>query len=104
MLRIFSFLPPVGCYALAGVVVAGIFSLQNMLENNGQPADSRIYVAGGIIAFLLAFAGYQKSIEQREEARKPRVSSEDVLQKLTPTETGVANPNLDVPPETVSSG
>ena len=102
MLRIFSFLPPIGCYALAIIVVAGTMSIQTMLENAGHSADSRIYVAGGILAFLLAFAGFQKSIEQKQENAKPRVSSDEVMQKLTPTETGAANPDLDIPPQTLS--
>lgn len=102
MLQIFSFLPPVAFYGLAGMVVAGTLSVQSMLESAGQPADSRVYVVGGIMTFLFLFVGYQRSVEKREEASKPRVSSDEVLQKLSVKESGLADPGLDVPPENPS--
>ncbi len=102
MLQMFSFLPPIACYGLAGAAVAGTFSVQAMLENAGYQADSRLYVVGGIVAFLLAFAGYQKSIANKERAQKPRVSSDEVLQKLSVKESGLADPSLDIPPENPS--
>ena len=102
MLRIFSFLPPIGCYVLAAGALFASYALQMELIARGQPADSRIYVVGGILAFLLGFAGFQKSMEQRENAKKPRVSSAEVMQKLTAPESGIADPELDVPPENLS--
>ena len=60
---------------------------------------NKIWLVGGILAFLLGFGGFQKSLEEREKANQPTVSSADVMQKLTPTETGKANPDLDIPPE-----
>ncbi len=102
MLQMFSFLPPVACYGLAALSVAATFSVQTMLESAGYPADSRVYVVGGILAFLLAFAGYQKSIANRERAQQPRVSSDEVLQKLSVKESGLADPGLDIPPENPS--
>lgn len=102
MLRMFSFLPPIGCYVLAIVAVVATYVLQMGLAEAGQPVDTRIYVVGGLLAFLLAFSGFQKSLEEREEANKPRVSSADVMQKLAPKETGLPDADLDAPPETLS--
>ena len=102
MLRMFSFLPPIGCYALAVGALVASYGLQMELVARGNPADTRIYVVGGIVAFLLGFAGFQKSLELRENAAKPRVSSAEVLQKLSTPETGTADPELDVPPKTLS--
>jgi len=100
MLRMFSFLPPIGFYILAICVLAGTYSLQMTLQAADAEADfNKIWLVGGLLAFLLGFGGFQKSLEERENARQPRVSSADVMQKLTPTETGKANPDLDVPPE-----
>lgn len=99
MLRMFGFLPPIGCYALAAVVLVATYTLQVSLANAGEPADSRIYVVGGILAFLLGFAGFQRYLEQRDEAQRPRVSSSDVMQKLAPKETGLKDSELDGPPE-----
>ena len=102
MFRMFSFLPPIGFYALAVVALVATYFLQIGLAEAGEPVDTRIYVVGGLLAFLLAFAGFQKSWEEREEANKPRVSSADVMQKLAPKETGLPDADLDVPPENVS--
>ena len=99
MLRMFSFMPPIACYALAIVAGAATYLAQMaMIENTGA-ADSRIYVVGGILAFLLAFIGFQRTLDQKEEASRPRVSSHDVLQKLTPTESGGPDLELNGPPE-----
>ena len=102
MLRMFGFLPPIGCYALAAVVLVATYAFQVSLLNAGEPADSRVYVVGGILAFLLGFAGFQRHLEQREEAQRPRVSSSDVMQKLAPKETGLKDAELDVPPAMVN--
>ena len=101
MLRMFSFLPPVGCYILAGIVLVATYGVQQGLVAANEVVDSKIYVVGGILAFLLAFAGFQKHLEQREEAKRPRVSSSDVMQKLMPKETGQKDKDLDIPPELV---
>ncbi len=98
MLGMFSFLPPVGFYAFAGTAVAGTWWLHNLVVQAGEPADTRIFVVGGILAFLFAFLGYQKSLEEREEKNRPRVSSDEVMQKLAPAETGRKDRSLDVPP------
>ena len=102
MLRMFSFLPPIGCYALAAIVLGGTYSLYTSLEGVEGNLPKQVLLVGGILAFLLGFAGFQKSSEQKGVAKKPRVSSEEVLQKLTPTETGLADPELDVPPQTMT--
>ena len=99
MLRIFSFLPPIGCYVLAAGALAASYAIHLEIIARGDPADTRVFVVGGILAFLLGFAGLQKSMEQRENAQKPRVSSAEVMQKLTAKETGLADPELDAPPE-----
>ncbi len=101
MLRMFGFLPPAGCYLLAALAMGTTYWIQTTIAEANGVSDSRIYVVGGIIAFLLAFAGFQKSLEQKEKAQKPRVSSEEVMQKLTPTETGTKEGTLDVPPPLV---
>lgn len=102
MLRMFNFLPPIGHYVLAICVLAGTHSIQSMLLAADPQADiNKVWLVGGILAFLLAFSGFQKAMEAREEAKKPRVSSADVMQKLTPMETGKVDTDLDVPPETV---
>ena len=102
MFRMFSFLPPIGCYVLAIVAIVATYFLQMGLAEAGQAVDTRIYVVGGLLAFLLAFAGFQKTLEEREEANKPRVSSADVMQKLAPKETGLPDADLDAPPETLN--
>lgn len=100
MLRMFSFLPPIGFYVLAILALVGTYSVHTTLLASGAEVDmNKVWLVGGIIAFLLGFGGFQKSLENREKARKPTVSSADVMQKLTPTETGKANPDLDIPPE-----
>ena len=98
MLRMFSFLPPAGFYAFAGTAVAVTWWFYDSLTRAGEPVDTRIFVVGGILAFLFAFLGFQRSIEEREERNKPRVSSDEVMQKLTPTETGRKDRSLDMPP------
>lgn len=99
MLRLFSFLPPIGFYILAAAILAGTWSMHtSMLAANPQADTNQVWLVGGILAFLLAFGGFQKRMEIRAEAQKPRVSSSDVLQKLTPTETGKKDRDLDVPP------
>lgn len=101
MLRMFGFLPPIGFYVLAICALAGTYSVQNtLLAANPDVDTNKIWLVGGILAFLLGFGGFQKSLENRADARRPTVSSADVMQKLTPTETGKANPDLDTPPET----
>ena len=100
MLRMFSFLPPIGSYILAVGVLAGTYYLQAAMVASDPDTDvNKVWLVGGLLAFLLAFGGFQKSIELRSEKMQPRVSSSDVLQKLTPTETGVADQELDVPPQ-----
>lgn len=99
MLRIFSFMPPFACYALSMAALGATYLAQMAMIENSGAADTRIYVVGGIFAFLLAFVGFQRTLEQKEEASRPRVSSQDVLQKLTPTETGLPDPELNGPPE-----
>ena len=102
MLRMFGFLPPVGCYVLATVVLALTYGAHMAVIESGAPPDTRIFVVGGILAFLLAFAGHQKYLADREEASRPRVSSSDVMQKLVPKETGTKDEALDMPPQIVS--
>ncbi len=100
MFRMFSFLPPIGSYILAIGVLAGTYYLQSaMVEADPEANVNRIWLVGGILGFLLGFGGFQKSMEMRGEAMQPRVSSSDVLQKLTPTETGNASAELDGPPD-----
>ncbi|NNE87528.1 MAG: hypothetical protein HKN27_05580 [Silicimonas sp.] len=66
------------------------------------PMDYSGYIVGGLIALLLAFLGYQRSIEDRS-SRQPRVTSTEVMSKLSPMATGTADPDLDlVPPRTIS--
>lgn len=102
MLRFFSFLPPIGSYILAIGILSGTYFLQDAMRLADPSADvNKVWLVGGLLAFLLAFGGVQKSIEMRNEKMQPRVSSSDVLQKLTPTEKGVADQNLNVPPASV---
>lgn len=99
MLRMFSFLPPVGLYILAIVALGGTYFAQEaVLAANPEADINKIWLVGGILAFLLGFGGFQKSLEARDAANTPRVSSADVLQKLTPTETGAPDAGLEVPP------
>lgn len=98
MFRLFAALPPFALYALAALTAVATWFLTSSFAVAGDPVDSRWYVVGGILAFLFFFSGFQKSLEERQEAAKPRVSSEDVLQKLSPKESGMADKNLDVPP------
>lgn len=100
MFRMFSFLPPIGSYILAFGVIAGTYYLQGvMLADNPEADVNKVWLVGGLLAFLLGFGGFQKSMEMRSEKMQPRVSSSDVLQKLTPTATGTADQNLEVPPQ-----
>ena len=102
MLRMFSFLPPIGSYILATGILAGTYFLQDaLLAANPQADVNKVWLVGGLLAFLLAFGGIQKSIEMRSERMQPRVSSSDVLQKLTPSETGVADQTIEAPPPTL---
>ena len=95
MFRMFSFLPPIGFYVLAICAAAATYSAQDAVLANNPDADvNKIWLVGGIVAFLLAFGGFQKSLENRAKANQPRVSSADVMQKLTPTETGTADRGL----------
>lgn len=65
------------------------------------PLNYNGYVLGGIIALLFVFLGYQRSIA--DSSRKPRVTSTEVMSKLSPMATGMADPDLDlVAPRTVS--
>lgn len=99
MFRMFSFLPPIGSYILAVGVLSGTYYLQDaMLASDPDTDVNKIWLVGGLLAFLLAFGGFQRSIELRNEKMQPRVSSSDVLQKLTPSETGRADRELDAPP------
>lgn len=102
MSRMFSFLPPIGSYILAVGILAGTYFLQDAMRVADPTADvNKVWLVGGLLGFLLAFGGFQRSVEMRNEKMQPRVSSTDVLQKLTPTETGVADQNLNVPPASV---
>lgn len=96
MLGMFSFLPPIAFYALAAVAVIGTYFTQVAVINATGMSDSRVFVVGGIVAFLLFFVGFQRSLDQKEKASQPRVSSHDVLQKLSPKETGKADPELNI--------
>jgi len=99
MLRMFDLLPPIGFYVLAICAFAATYSAQDaLLASNPEADTNKIWLVGGIITFLLGFGGFQKTMENRADANKPRVSSADVMQKLTPTETGKADKGLDVPP------
>ena len=99
MLRMFSFLPPIASYILALLImVATYYAQAGMLAADPEADVNKVWLVGGIIAFLIGFGGFQKSIELRSEKMTPRVSSSDVLQKLTPTETGTTAPDLDVAP------
>lgn len=101
MFRMFSFLPPIGSYILAIGILCGTYFLQGeMLAADPEADVNKVWLVGGILAFLLGFGGFQKSMELKGEAMKPRVSSSDVLQKLTPTETGTADNDLEAPPPT----
>lgn len=103
MLRMFNFLPPVGFFVLAICALMASYSLhQAMLASDPTIDTNKVWLVGGIIAFLLGFGGFQKIMENREKANTPRVSSSDVMQKLTPSETGKADRDLDVPPEQVT--
>jgi hypothetical protein len=98
MFRMFSFLPPIASYILALLVmVATYYAQAGMLAANPDADVNKVWLVGGIVAFLLAFGGFQKSIERRSERMTPRVSSSDVLQKLTQKETGKPDPDLDIP-------
>lgn len=100
MLRMLSFLPPLGFYILAICILAATYSMHtSMLDANPDADVNKVWLIGGILAFLLGFGGVQQTLENREEAKQPRVSSLDVLQKLTPTTTGIADPELDLPPD-----
>lgn len=102
MFRAFGFLPPIGFYVLAAAVLAGTYSLHsNILDGDPEANTNQVWLVGGIIAFLLGFGGLQKRMEEREQASQPRVSSADVLQKLSPSETGRKDGDLDVPPPSV---
>ncbi|MEM6385008.1 MAG: hypothetical protein AAF718_02105 [Pseudomonadota bacterium] len=99
MLRLFTFLPPIGSYILAIGIFAGTFYLQQAMLATDPGADvNRVWLVGGLIAFLFAFGGFQRGMEIRGEKMKPRVSSADVMQKLAPAETGTVDLGLDVPP------
>ena len=99
MSRMFSFLPPIGSYILALGVLAGTYYLQAALAVENPEADvNKVWLVGGILAFLLGFGGFQKSMELRGEAMKPRVSSSDVLQKLSSPETSQVGADLEAPP------
>ena len=99
MLRLFSFLPPIGFYVLAIAILAGTYSFHmTTLAENPDADTNRIWLVGGILAFLLGFSGFQKAMEDRGKASQPRVSSSDVLQKLTPMTTGGKDADLDIPP------
>lgn len=103
MLRMFSFLPPIGFYVLAICALAAAYSAQEaVLLNNPEAEVKQIWLIGGIVAFLLCFGGFQKSLEDKAKAQEPRVSSADVMQKLTPTETGRKDASLDVPAPNVA--
>lgn len=98
MFRMLGFLPPIGFYVLSAAVMAATWSVHDYFIEAGEPVDTRIYVVGGILAFLLGFGGFQKTLENREQASRPRVSSAEVMQKLAPSETGKKDPELDGPP------
>ena len=103
MLRVFSFLPPIGFYILAIAILAAAYAMHSeMLAADPQANTNQVWLVGGIIAFLFGFGGVQKTLEEREEKNTPRVSSSDVMQKLTPSETGKADPQLDIAPRNVS--
>lgn len=104
MFRMFSFLPPIASYVVAIGVLSGTYYLQaGMLEADPVADVNKVWLVGGIIAFLLAFGGFQKGIENRSEKMQPRVSSADVLQKLTPTETGDKHETLDIAPQNMQA-
>ena len=99
MLRVFGFLPPIGFYILAVAVMAGTYSYHTSILAETPDADTnKIWLVGGILAFLLTFNGFKKAMEERGDAAQPRVSSTDVLQKLTPTQTGAKDGDLEIPP------
>ncbi|MCV6591390.1 MAG: hypothetical protein OIF48_00445 [Silicimonas sp.] len=99
MFNLFNVMPPVACYALAATsLIATYFTQIAVIESSGAP-DSRVYVVGGIVAFLLGFVGFQRKLEQRDAASRPRVSSSDVLQKLSPGQDGQAAPELNLRPD-----
>lgn len=98
MFRMFSFLPPVGSYVLAICILAGTYFAQaEMLANNPGADVNKVWLVGGIIAFLLAFGGFQKSLQLRGEAMTPRVSSSEVMEKLAHGDASRPHPEPDMP-------
>ena len=98
MFRMFSFLPPVVSYVLALGVLGGTYYLQAAMGAADPETDTnRIWLVGGIFAFLLAFGGFQRGMEQRVKSMQPRVSSADVMQKLAGAETAGLSRDLDLP-------
>lgn len=83
----------------AGIRVSENFVLVEPFLNGREaaltppPLNYSGYVAGGIIVLLLTFVGYQRSVEDRA-SRRPRVTSTEVMSKLTPMATGMADPDL----------
>ena len=103
MLRLFTILPPICSYIIALVALAVTYSLSRSLIEAGFTDNlGRIWLVGGIVAFSFGFGGFQRSLELRELARRSRISSSDVMQKLVPKETGLADKDLDVPPAQVA--
>lgn len=102
MFRFLNFLPPAGFYVFSAAVLATTWYIHGEMILADPEADTnKLWLVGGILAFLLGFGGFQRGLEMRSEAQKPRVSSADVLQKLAPMETGKADAELDVPPPSV---
>ena len=98
MFRMFSFLPPIGSYILAAGVLAGTYYAQaEMLAGNPDADVNKIWLVGGIVTFLLAFGGIQRSMEIRGEAMTPRVSSSDVMEKLTHGDVAEPRPEPEMP-------
>lgn len=98
-MRIFSFLPPIASYVFAGAIVACTFYYQAEVTAADPTADvSRIWLIGGILAFLLGFGGFQKSLERRGEKLQPSVNSMDVLAKLNVKVTDEPVPEPEIVP------
>lgn len=90
-----SHLLDIGVQAADGFVTIEPYLDGRVAALTPPPLNYTGYMVGGLIALLLAFLGYQRSIEERSN-RRPRVSSTEVMSKLTPMAPGTADADLDL--------